>query len=195
MNGKVIACDGSCQAIVDTKTSLLIGPPNSIGDIRKKINAQHFSSEYIIECDAIHTLPDLVFTINGVKYPVPASAYIQQAADGGRGPEEAKLCHCRHHSILLAGPDVDVERISRDHTAPDKELRVSECQFPREVREGLNGSKEGFQNHPDICHSKFEEYVNRSHNTNTWVLGDVFLRLSFSVFDGANDRIGLAPAA
>nr|XP_021532391.1 pepsin F-like [Aotus nancymaae] len=127
MNGKVVACDGNCQAIVHAGTSLLIDPPNSIRGIRKKINAQHFGSEHIIECDAIHTLPDLVFTINGVNYPVPASAYIQQAA--------------------------------------------------------LRG-----------CWSSSEEYVNKSHSTNTWVLGDVFLRLYFSVFDRANDRTGLAPA-
>ncbi|XP_030665904.1 LOW QUALITY PROTEIN: pepsin F-like [Nomascus leucogenys] len=128
INGKVIACDGSCQAIVDTRTSLLIGPQNSIHDIRKKINAQHyFSSEYIIKCDTINTLPDLIFTINGINYPVPASAYIQQ-------------------------------------------------------------------HRPDICYSKFEKYVDPSPNANTWVLGDVFLRLYFSVSDWANTRQGKDPS-
>lgn len=32
----------------------------------------------MINCTAINTLPDIVFTINGVDYPVPASAYIRE---------------------------------------------------------------------------------------------------------------------
>ncbi|XP_035885908.1 pepsin F-like [Phyllostomus discolor] len=125
MDGRVIACEGSCEAIVDTGTTLLTGPNYDIFDILKTINAQTTSTgEYVVSCNAINTLPDIVFTINGVKYPVPAKAYI---------------------------------------------------------RKGLF----------DTCYSNFDDSL--SHST-LWILGDVFLRLYFTVFDRENNRIGLAPA-
>ncbi|XP_014306143.2 pepsin F-like, partial [Myotis lucifugus] len=79
MNGTVVACPGGCQAIVDTGVSLLIGPPDPVLDILKSINAQITSTgEYIVSCDDVQSLPDIVFTMNNVTYPVPASAYIRR---------------------------------------------------------------------------------------------------------------------
>ncbi|XP_049636817.1 pepsin A-5-like [Suncus etruscus] len=127
MNGKIIACSEGCQAMLDTGTSLVIGPQNDILSIQRLIGAWHlFGGEYVTSCQARNTLPDIVFTINGVKYPVPASAYIRQV-----------------------------------RTNP--------------------------------CYSNFVR-ANNWGGPSLWILGDVFLRLYFSVYDRGNNRIGLAPA-
>lgn len=44
MNGESIACNGGCQAIVDTGTSLLTGPTNSIANIQSYIGASQDSN-------------------------------------------------------------------------------------------------------------------------------------------------------
>ena len=50
------------------------------------------------------------------------------------------------------------------------------------------------QSWQDCCYSRFQVNTDLMDELETWVLGDIFLRLNFSVFDQENDRIGLAPA-
>ncbi|KAL0627403.1 Pepsin A [Plecturocebus cupreus] len=128
MNGETIACSEGCQAIVDTGTSLLSGPTSPIANIQSYIGASENSDgEMVVSCSAISSLPDIVFTINGVQYPVPPSAYILK---------EDESC-------------------------------IS----------GLQG-----MNLP----TAYGEL---------WILGDVFIRQYFTVFDRANNQVGLAPVA
>ncbi|XP_060543203.1 pepsin A-like [Pantherophis guttatus] len=124
VNGQAIACSGGCQAIVDTGTSLLAGPPSAIASIQNFIGSQYSNGQYIVNCNAINKLPDIVFTINGIQYPLSASAYIRQF--------------------------------------------------------------------PSYCMSGFE---NIAFQYDLWILGDVFIRQYYSVFDRANNQIGLAPVA
>ncbi|XP_006899903.1 PREDICTED: pepsin A-like [Elephantulus edwardii] len=128
MNGQPIACSGSCQAIVDTGTSLLSGPTNAIAYIQSYIGASENSNgQMAISCSAINSLPDIVFTINGIQYPLPASAYILQNQQG--------------------------------------------------------------------CVSGFQGMNIPTESGELWILGDVFIRQYFAVFDRANNAVGLAPVA
>uniref|UniRef100_A0A8D1A1P7 Peptidase A1 domain-containing protein n=1 Tax=Sus scrofa TaxID=9823 RepID=A0A8D1A1P7_PIG len=109
IRGSSAACKNGCQGILDTGTSLLMGPKNQVYKLHKRL-------------PDINSLPDITFTINGTDYPVPARVYVQKV----RG----LLCR-------------------ENNTFPPK---------------------------------------------TAWILGDVFLRMYFTVFDRGQNRIGLAPA-
>ncbi|XP_049635690.1 pepsin A [Suncus etruscus] len=128
MNGQTIACSGSCQAIVDTGTSLLSGPNNAIANIQSSIGAsRNANGQMVVSCSSIQSLPDIVFTINGIQYPLPASAYILKNQQG--------------------------------------------------------------------CTSGFQGMDIPTPSGELWILGDVFIRQYFAVFDRGNNRVGLAPVA
>ncbi|XP_057575748.1 pregnancy-associated glycoprotein 2-like [Hippopotamus amphibius kiboko] len=127
MDRMVIGCFNGCQAILDTGTSLLLGPPRLVRNIHKLINGTRLGEEYMIPCSSVAQLPAFTLNINGTDYPVPAEAYIWKSPQG-------------------------------------------------------------------ICFSNFRVQSDPSDEPETWILGDVFLRLYFSVYDRGNNRIGLAPA-
>ncbi|EPQ03835.1 Chymosin [Myotis brandtii] len=123
VDGVVVACDGGCQAILDTGTSMLVGPSSDILSIQKAIGATEDQyGMFEINCGSLSSMPTVVFEINGKKYPLPASAYTSQ--DSG------------------------------------------------------------------FCSSGFQG----DDSSEQWILGDVFIREYFSVFDRANNRVGLAKA-
>ncbi|XP_068832226.1 pregnancy-associated glycoprotein 1-like [Capricornis sumatraensis] len=126
MKRYVIACSLGCEAFVDTGTSHILGPRKLVNKIRKLISATRWLSKHYVSCSAVNTLPSIIFTINGIDYPVPAQAYILKHSTG-------------------------------------------------------------------YCYPAFDEH-DFSSSRETWFLGDVFLRVYFSVFDRGNDRIGLARA-
>ncbi|XP_057583154.1 pregnancy-associated glycoprotein 2-like [Hippopotamus amphibius kiboko] len=127
MDGMAIACFNSCQAIVDTGTSFIVGPTRHIITIQKLIKAIPFGQKYVVPYCNITQLPTFSVNINGSDYPVPPKAYIWKS------PES-------------------------------------------------------------VCFSSFRDHPEQSRHQGTWILGDVFLRLYFSVYDRGNNRIGLAPA-
>ncbi|XP_077675975.1 pepsin A-like [Eretmochelys imbricata] len=121
MNGETIACSGGCRAVIDTGTSLLAGPPSGISNINSYIGTSDGTVR--ISCSAMSSLPNIVFTIKGIEFPVPASAYII---------EESGSCMSGFESIDVGG---------------------------------------------------------------LWILGDIFIRQYYVVFDRANNQVALASMA
>ncbi|CAM4565664.1 unnamed protein product [Lepidochelys olivacea] len=71
MNGHLISCANGWQAIVDIGTSVLTGAPTAISKILHCVGARGDSSNLgRISCSAKHTLPDIIFTINGIRFPL-----------------------------------------------------------------------------------------------------------------------------
>ncbi|XP_015197906.1 pepsin A-like [Lepisosteus oculatus] len=122
INGNLVACAGGCQAIVDSGTSLVIGPSSDINNINAWVGTSGSQNgEAIVNCNNIGSMPAVTFTINGHDFTLPSSAYVMQ-----RG----------------------------------------------------NGCTSGFY----------------SGNNQLWILGDVFMREYYSIFNRAYNMVGLARA-
>ncbi|KAL4700029.1 hypothetical protein H8957_000143 [Semnopithecus entellus] len=130
VGGTVMFCSEGCQAIVDTGTSLITGPPDKIKQLQNAIGAAPVDGEYAVECANLNVMPDVTFTINGVPYTLSPTAY-----------------------TLLDFVD-------------------------------------GMQ----FCSSGFQGLNIYPPAGPLWILGDVFIRQFYSVFDRGNNRVGLAPA-
>eukprot|EP01027_Heterolobosea_sp_BB2_P001175 GEZU01001785.1.p1 GENE.GEZU01001785.1~~GEZU01001785.1.p1 ORF type:complete len:292 (-),score=126.02 GEZU01001785.1:80-955(-) len=66
-----------CSAIVDTGTSLIVGPTSAVEKLMSQINVAS-------DCSNIDSLPTISFNIGGQDYPLtPAQYVIQEQADDG----------------------------------------------------------------------------------------------------------------
>uniref|UniRef100_A0A667X173 pepsin A n=1 Tax=Myripristis murdjan TaxID=586833 RepID=A0A667X173_9TELE len=125
INGNTVACSGSCQAIVDSGTSLIVGPSKDINNINGWVGA--YTDQFVTKndktaanCVNLNVMPDIVFNINGYSLSLPPSAYVMQSS-------------------------------------------TSQC-------------KTGFE-------------------SGSWILGEVFMRQFYTVFDIGNNMVGFAQAA
>ncbi|XP_053112359.1 cathepsin E-like [Hemicordylus capensis] len=70
-------CDSGCEAIVDSGTSLILGPAKKIKWIQEKIGASpSMFGEFLVDCRRMPYLPTITFTIGGRKFEITAEHYI-----------------------------------------------------------------------------------------------------------------------
>ncbi|CAH2221088.1 gastricsin-like [Pelobates cultripes] len=129
VNGQATGwCSQGCQAMVDTGTSLLTVPQQFMGTLLQYLGAEETQDGFLVNCNSVQNLPTISFTINGVQFPIPPSAYILQ-----------------NNGYCSVGVEVT--------------------------------------------------YLPSQNGQPFWILGDVFLREYYSIYDMGNNQMGFAQAA
>jgi len=69
VNKKAVACTSGCKGIVDTGTSVIVGPTAQINAILSALNVKS-------DCSNYNSLPPLTVTLSGNPFNIPASIYV-----------------------------------------------------------------------------------------------------------------------
>lgn len=85
--GATVGCSGGCTAIVDTGSSLLVGPTAETNAINKMIGGIELipgTGQFFILCSIIDVLPDIDFTIGGTTFTLTGRDYVLEIEQQGQ---------------------------------------------------------------------------------------------------------------
>ncbi|XP_008158487.2 cathepsin D [Eptesicus fuscus] len=78
-------CKEGCEAIVDTGTSLIVGPVDEVRELQKAIGAVPLiQGEYMIPCEKVSSLPEVTLKLGGKDYKLRAEDYTLKVSQGGK---------------------------------------------------------------------------------------------------------------
>ncbi|XP_048377422.1 cathepsin D-like [Stegostoma tigrinum] len=85
VGNQLTLCKDGCQAIVDTGTSLIVGPVEEIRALQKVIGALPLiQGEYMINCDKIPSLPVIAFKLGGKQFTLTGEQYVMKISKFGQ---------------------------------------------------------------------------------------------------------------
>jgi len=83
--GETKVCEGGCQVIIDSGTSLIAGPTSETDKINQAIGAIPFiNGEYLVVCKRIPEMPNIDITMNGIKYTLTPDDYVLKVSQMGK---------------------------------------------------------------------------------------------------------------
>lgn len=85
VGSELTLCKGGCEAIVDTGTSLLVGPVDEVKELQKAIGALPLiQGEYMIPCEKVSSLPSVTLKLGGTDYTLASEDYVLKVSQAGK---------------------------------------------------------------------------------------------------------------
>ena len=76
---QLFGCSGGCEAVLDTGTSLFVGPKEQSDAINKAIGGHELipgTGEYFVRCKKLDELPIIEFEFGGKIFPLTGHDYV-----------------------------------------------------------------------------------------------------------------------
>lgn len=85
ISGKTTVCKGGCQAIADSGTTLIVGPPDDIDKLNKRIRAKEVArGKYVVNCRYLSRLPKISFSLNKRDFVLNPEDYVLKVTEEGQ---------------------------------------------------------------------------------------------------------------
>lgn len=175
INGKEVGCIGGCQAMVDTGTSLIIGPKWNVRKIIFGVGARG------VEGEVRHSHRSRDSPRDSTKMAsLPLSLHLPAVC------RQLRLQPNARRDLPHPGPGIP---------APSLCLHRSGRLFfpPAGLCFQLNEAAANVSNTPQLPSYGCTPGFAPSYDS-TWILGDVFIRQYYTVFSRSQNRLGLAKA-